>query len=95
MERRADRDGTEGMQATLTNRIESGVSVSELAVSDASGAAPPLRVDRVLEPGASITIDLPAAAVDAYPVHALQRGTAAQLSEVSLFVEDPHQRGVS
>jgi hypothetical protein len=75
-------------QATLTNGIELGVNVSDLIVYAASGASQSVRVDRLIEPGGFVLIDLPIAVADAYPVYAVQPGNPAQLSEASSFVED-------
>ena len=79
---------THGTQSTLTNRIERGVNVSDLMVYAADGTSQSVGVDRLLAPGGSVAIDLPFAATDVYPVYTLQPGDAAQLNEVSSFVED-------
>jgi hypothetical protein len=75
-------------QATLTNHIERGVNVSDLAIYAADGRSQVVRVDRLLAPAAAVTIDLPFAPNEAYPVYAVQPGDPAQLSEASSFVED-------
>jgi hypothetical protein len=74
--------------ATLTNHIERGVNVSDLAIYAADGRSQVVRVDRLLAPAAAVTIDLPFAPNDAYSVYAVQPGDPAQLSETSSFVED-------
>jgi len=78
----------QGAQARLTNGIERGVNVSDLIVYAGDGLSQAVRVDRLLGPGESVTVDVPAATTEAYPAGEVQPGDPAQLSEASSFVED-------
>lgn len=77
-------------QASLTNRIERPVNVSDLMLYDASGVSQAAPVDRTLAPGEAVTIPLPLAAVEAYPVYTIPVGDPATLEEIRSFVEDIH-----
>lgn len=82
--------------ATLTNRIERAVDVSDVAIEagDTSGGQAPrietVRVDQRVEPGAAIQIPVPADTLRATPVSTMAPGDAATLTEIRSFVEDVH-----
>jgi hypothetical protein len=80
----------QGAQVALTNHIERGINVSDLIVYTADGVSQPVRVDRLLAANETITLALPTAAAEAYPVYILQPGGPADLTEISSFVEDIH-----
>jgi hypothetical protein len=81
----------QGTTARLTNHIERGVNVSDLATyAAADDSVQTARVDQLLAPGASTTVDLPVGMAEAYPVYALQAGGPADLTEIDSFVEDIH-----
>jgi hypothetical protein len=79
----------EGTQAILTNRVEAGVNVADLLIYSASAAKESIKVDRLLAPGDSVTIELPFLPIETYPVYSIQSGgPAAELREVTGFIED-------
>lgn len=81
---------TQGTSAVLSNRIERGVNVGDLAIYAGDGSSQAVRVDRLLAPGASSSVDLPFVAAEAYPIFTLQAGDPATLTEIASFVEDIH-----
>lgn len=80
----------QAQQATLTNRIERTVDVSDLVVELSDGDVKTVRMDQRLEPGAAFESPLPADVVRATPVITLAPGDAATLTEIRSFVEDVH-----
>lgn len=80
----------QGSNATLTNRIERGINVSDLAAYAADGTLQTVPVDRTLGRDQALTVALPFAAAEAYPIFTLQPGDPATLTEISSFVEDIH-----
>jgi hypothetical protein len=80
----------QGARVTLTNRIERGVNVSDVAAYTADGSTQAVRVDRLLAAGESATVDLPFTAAEAYPIYTIQAGGPADLTEITSFVEDIH-----
>jgi len=80
----------QGQSATLKNRIERVVDVSELVVEAADGRIDNVRVDQRLAPDASINVAVAADATFAAPVVTLAPGDAATLTEIRSFVEDIH-----
>jgi hypothetical protein len=80
----------QGASATLKNRIERAVDVSDLVVEAADGRIETVRVDQRLNPDASIDVAVPSDAVHATPIVTLAPGDAATLTEIRSFVEDIH-----
>jgi hypothetical protein len=74
--------------ATLTNRIERDVTVSDLMVYPGPGPGHPVPVNRKLPAGAATTVALSAPASEALPVVSILPGAPAALHEVNAFVED-------
>jgi hypothetical protein len=74
-----------GTKATLTNRIEQAVSVTDVVVG-ATGKV--VAVDATLAPRATTTVDLPANATsDVYPVYSVAPGHLT-LQQLDIFSED-------
>ena len=76
--------------ATLKNRIEQAVDVSDLIVESADGRIETVRVEQRLNAGASLDVPLPADAAHATPAIRMAPGDAATLTEIRSFVEDIH-----
>jgi hypothetical protein len=76
-----------GTRATLTNRIERPVSVTDFVALDAAGAPTRVAVDGTLVPGGSCPVDLPAGTVSGYPVYSVDSG-ALKLAQLGVYVED-------
>jgi hypothetical protein len=74
--------------ATLTNRIERPVAVSDLLVATGGPELMRAPVERTLAPGASADVAVPAAARAAWPVCTLPAAGPAALDELRTFVED-------
>lgn len=78
----------DGANAVLTNRIQSPVDLSDLAVLDAGGALTMLPAERRLAPGETMSIALPVGSKPGWPVYAIPPGDAATLEEIRSFVEN-------
>lgn len=73
---------------SLTNHIESALNISDIDVYSTSSLPSRVRVDQSVMPAGTITIALPAQANEAYPIYLQQLGNAADLTEITSFIED-------
>ncbi|MCX4243081.1 hypothetical protein OEB96_20795 [Paraliomyxa miuraensis] len=80
----------QSMRATLTNRIERAVNVSDLVVESADARIETVRVEQRLDAAASLEVSIPAGVVHATPVITMAPGDATTLTEIRSFVEDIH-----
>ncbi|GAB4231688.1 MAG: hypothetical protein Kow00121_59900 [Elainellaceae cyanobacterium] len=72
-------------KATLTNKIESELIVSDLLVY---GSGQHIPVEKNLKSGASLQVDLPANVTQAYPIYTIQPGSTSVPEEIRRFAED-------
>ena len=77
-----------GDQATLVNRIERPLDVSELLVAAGPPAPVAVPVEQSLAPGAPVSVAVPSGASAAYADYTLPPTDPVQLEEVRAFVED-------
>jgi hypothetical protein len=79
-----------GTRCTLTSRIERAIDVADLEIELGDARIESLGVERRLEPGQSIELEVPVGAVHAAPVTELAPGDPPGLTEIRSFVEDVH-----
>ncbi|MEZ4860232.1 MAG: hypothetical protein R3C14_02950 [Caldilineaceae bacterium] len=80
----------QGGAATLTNKIEHTLNLTDLAFYNTDGERHLATVDRTLASQESCVITLPGEATEAYPAYTMAPGDPATLTEVRSFVEDIH-----
>ncbi|HZO89435.1 MAG TPA: hypothetical protein VFB38_13980 [Chthonomonadaceae bacterium] len=74
--------------ATLTNRIETPVNVTQLRLYDATGAMQAVPAERTLAPGESQQVTLPGPAGEVQAVYQVPPGSPASIEEIATYLED-------